>query len=82
MIVGRVIPHVAMRPLWRCRNCGEDWPCEPAQLSLLSEYQGDRTSLIIYLSALMAEAHNQLTRLDPERGAGLLDRFITWARRR
>ncbi|SCL22077.1 hypothetical protein GA0074694_3250 [Micromonospora inyonensis] len=81
MAVPRAVPHVAMRPLWRCRNCGTEWPCEPARLSLLSEYQGNRTSLIVYLSSLMAEAYGQLGQLNPDRHVNLMDRFVTWARR-
>jgi hypothetical protein len=71
-----------MRPLWRCRNCGAEWPCQPARLSLLAEYRGNRTALIIYLSALMAEAQHQLAQLNPDRFPELTDRFLTWARAR
>ncbi|GAA2219399.1 flavin reductase [Micromonospora olivasterospora] len=71
-----------MRPLWRCRNCGAEWPCQPARLSLLSEYQGNRTSLLIYLSGLMAEARDQLAKLNSHHVPDLTDRFITWARTR
>jgi hypothetical protein len=45
----RVIPHVPMRPLWRCRSCAAEWPCQPARLSLLVEYRGNRTALLLYL---------------------------------
>ncbi|TDB69757.1 MULTISPECIES: flavin reductase [unclassified Micromonospora] len=82
MTARRVVPHVAMRPLWRCRNCGAEWPCQPARLSLLSEYREDRTALIIYLGTLMAEASDQLAQLNPDRRVDLTDRFLTWARAR
>ncbi|MFF3869690.1 flavin reductase [Micromonospora sp. NPDC001898] len=71
-----------MRPLWRCRNCGAEWPCQPARLGLLVEYRGDRTALLFYLSGLMAEARAQLVQLNPERVLNLQDRFLNWARAR
>ena len=54
-----------MRPLWRCRNCGAEWPCPPGRLGLLAEYRGDRIGLLFHLGGLMAEAHAQLTQLNP-----------------
>lgn len=72
-----------MRPLWMCRNCGQPWPCGPARLSLLAEYEGNRTALILYLSGLLAEARNQLAQLGSGSSpADLTDRFISWARSR
>ena len=57
-------PHHPMRPLWRCRACGAEWPCQPARLALLVEYRADRTALLVYLSTLMAEAGAQLSQLN------------------
>ena len=74
------VAHVAMRPLWLCRRCGAQWPCPRARQSLLTEYEGSRTSLLIYLATLMAEARDQLTRLNPDQAPDLTERFITWAR--
>ena len=72
-----------MRPLWRCRACGAEWPCQPARLALLVEYREDRIALLVYLSTLMAEAGAQLSQLNghavPE---NLTERFLTWARAR
>ncbi|WP_329017452.1 flavin reductase [Micromonospora rifamycinica] len=72
-----------MPPLWRCRGCGTEWPCQPARLALLVEYRGDRTGLLVYLAALMAEASAHLSQLNadvaPEKLAG---RFLGWARAR
>ncbi|TDB76859.1 flavin reductase [Micromonospora sp. KC723] len=82
MTARQLVPHVAMRPLWRCRNCGREWPCQPAKLSLLSEYRGNRTALIIYLGTLMAEANDQFAQLNPDRRVDLTDRFLNWARAR
>ncbi|WP_433386387.1 flavin reductase [Micromonospora sp. KLBMP9576] len=78
----RTIPHGPMRPFWRCRNCGAEWPCQPARLGLLVEYRGDRTGLLLHLGGLMAEARAQLTQLNPERPLDLHERFLGWARAR
>ncbi|MFY1620095.1 flavin reductase [Micromonospora sp. WMMD736] len=75
-------PHLPMRPLWRCRGCGVEWPCQPAKLSLLSEYQGNRTGLIIYLAQQMVEARDQLHQLNPDKMPDLTERFLAWARPR
>ncbi|NES15733.1 MULTISPECIES: flavin reductase [Micromonospora] len=72
-----------MRPLWRCRVCGAQWPCQPARLALLVEYRADRTALLIYLSILMAEASAQLSQLNGSADAeDLIERFLSWARAR
>ncbi|WP_431886748.1 flavin reductase [Micromonospora wenchangensis] len=68
-----------MRPLWRCRNCGAEWPCQPARLALLAEYRNDRTALLIFLGALMAEASGQLHQLHQDRRLDLTERFMSWA---
>ncbi|MFI2651874.1 flavin reductase [Micromonospora fulviviridis] len=78
----RVIPHVPMRPLWRCRSCGAEWPCQPARLSLLVEYRGNRTGLLLYLGGLMTEAGEQLAQLNPDHVPDLHHRFLGWARAR
>lgn len=74
--------HLAMRPLWRCRACELPWPCPSARASLLREYRGDRTALLIYLASMMYEASAQLRQLDPRVDAATMtDRFLSWARR-
>lgn len=76
-------PHLPMRPLWMCRACGQPWPCGPARLSLLAEFKGERTALILYLSGQLAEARDQLAQLGGVGSpADLTDRFISWARAR
>ncbi|WP_406043452.1 hypothetical protein OG799_04750 [Micromonospora sp. NBC_00898] len=76
-------PHVPMRPLWRCRACGAEWPCPPARLALLVEYRDDRTALLVYLGTVMHEAGEQLAQLNGHaRPADLADRFLGWARAR
>ncbi|TDB78999.1 flavin reductase [Micromonospora sp. KC721] len=81
-MVGRIVPHLPMRPLWRCRNCGAPWPCQPARLSLLVEYRHDRTALLVYLAQQMTEARDQLAQLNPDHCADLTERFLAWARPR
>ncbi|MEV0809513.1 flavin reductase [Micromonospora sp. NPDC050200] len=78
----RPIPHAPMRPLWRCRNCAAEWPCQPARLALLVEYRDDRTGLLVYLGGLMAEATDQLAQLHPQTRLDLTERFLAWARAR
>ncbi|MCO1597707.1 flavin reductase [Micromonospora sp. RHAY321] len=75
-------PHTPMRPLWRCRNCGADWPCQPARLSLLSQFRYDRTALLIHLGTVMAEAAQQFAQLNAHQVPDLTDRFLSWARAR
>ncbi|WP_433688033.1 flavin reductase [Micromonospora carbonacea] len=69
-----------MRPLWRCRNCGAEWPCQPARLALLTEYRNDRTALLLFLGVLMTEASGQLHQFHPDRTVNLMERFMSWAR--
>lgn len=72
-----------MRPLWRCRGCGAERPCQLARLSLLVEYRDDRTALLVYLGTLMAEAGAQLFQLNGHAAAeNLTERFLSWARAR
>ncbi|MDG4788468.1 flavin reductase [Micromonospora sp. WMMD1102] len=81
MTLHRSIPHEPMRPLWRCRNCAAEWPCQPARLALLREYEDDVTALLVYLGGQLLEAREQLHQLNPGRPIDLTARFITWARR-
>ncbi|MDG4818568.1 MULTISPECIES: flavin reductase [unclassified Micromonospora] len=81
--MARPRPHLPVRPVWLCGRCGAPWPCGAARLSLLSEYRGDRTSLLVYLAVLREEAREHLTALHPATPPGdLTDRFLTWARAR
>ena len=45
--------HFPVRPGWHCGACREEWPCDKAQLRLLSEYRGFLTSLSCYMSTFM-----------------------------
>ncbi len=76
-----MVPHLPMRPLWRCRACGAPWPCQPARLALLAEYRHARPALLIYLETLLAEVAAQLAPLHrSEPSDGLRERFVDWAR--
>ncbi|MFI2665504.1 flavin reductase [Micromonospora carbonacea] len=73
--------HVPIRPLWRCRRCGAPWPCGPARLALLAEYQGNRAALVARLASLLEEATAHLTELTPSTPPGdLTNRFLSWVR--
>ncbi|WP_243706222.1 hypothetical protein [Micromonospora sp. KC721] len=79
-----VLPHVPMRPLWLCRVCAADWPCQPARLLLLMEYRRDRVALSVYLAGILFDATADLTRLNPQpepSPAELFERFVAWTAR-
>ncbi|WP_255435981.1 flavin reductase [Salinispora sp. H7-4] len=67
-----------MRPLWRCRACGVDWPCQPARLVLLAEFRGRKSALLTYLGVLLNEASDQLRQLNGRTPDGLTERFLAW----
>jgi len=69
--------HDPMRPLWRCRACGADWPCQPARLALLDEYRGRRSALLARQGKLLAQASDQLSRLNGTK-PDLRERFVDW----
>ncbi|MEV0722587.1 flavin reductase [Micromonospora purpureochromogenes] len=71
---------MSLRPLWRCRNCAAEWPCQPARLALLVEYRDDRTGLLVYPGGLMVEASDQLGRLHSQTRLDVTERFLAWAR--
>ncbi|MFC6019419.1 hypothetical protein ACFP2T_24825 [Plantactinospora solaniradicis] len=70
--------HTATRPAFRCRACGAPWPCQPARLSLLLAYRGDRIGLLVYLAGQLHRALHDLPNLDP---AQLSTRFLGWVPR-
>lgn len=77
--------HLPARPRWQCRNCGHPWPCGPARSALLTEYEGSRVGLSLYLAACLHTAIEDLRHLSAPHSygcAGLFDRFIAWTRRR
>jgi len=71
--------HMAARPLWDCRACGEPWPCEPARAALMAERGMTVTRLTITMTAFLhAAVADGLHRQVPD--GGLYSRFILWTR--
>lgn len=62
-----------------CRICAAHWPCQPARLALLIEYEHDRIALAIYLAVAMHEAIHDHARLGNKPDLTTLhDRFLGW----
>ncbi|WP_080646738.1 flavin reductase [Salinispora arenicola] len=72
------VSHDPMRPLWRCRACGADWPCQPARLALLVEYRGRTSALLTHLGNQLKAASDQLRQLNGRAPDGLAERFLAW----
>ncbi|MDG4789472.1 flavin reductase [Micromonospora sp. WMMD1102] len=71
--------HVPRQTSYRCRACGDDWPCQEARLALLTGFRGDRVGLMVYLGGHLARALQQLPDVHP---ALLTTRFLHWVPRR
>lgn len=71
--------HIAQRPKWLCRTCGEPWPCEPAQVDLTEEFAGMSPSLGMYLTGQWISAAADLPDTDV---AELYQRIVGWRRER
>lgn len=67
-------PHHPDRPSWRCRSCGQPWPCPPARFELRIAYGADRAGLARHLGDLLFTA----ARESNADAADLYDRFIAW----
>lgn len=66
--------HMAARPTWECRTCGDAWPCGVARKQMLDEM--DATALRITIWLQMEEAAEDM----PGMSAGeMFDRFLSWA---
>ena len=67
------LEHVAARPSWDCKNCGQPWPCGPARTQLKATH--GRTALTlqmwVYFEAAAHEIPGALA-LD------MFDRFLNW----
>ncbi|MER7165609.1 hypothetical protein ABT336_05940 [Micromonospora sp. NPDC000207] len=73
--------HVPMRPLWQCSACRESWPCEPGRRAIVHAFDGDRSSLLLHLGAMLAHAGDQLYQIGQRPSPDDLDRrFLAWAR--
>jgi hypothetical protein len=67
--------HHPERPAWRCRECGDPWPCEQAHTDLNAEFADNRMSLMMLLAAHALDAIDDGVDVS-------FERFIGWARRR
>jgi hypothetical protein len=69
--------HLPQRPIWLCRMCGGEWPCEPARERLLQDYESEPVSIAMLM-------WTQLEHYAFDKGEGPLsgafDRFIAWTR--
>lgn len=65
--------HVEERPSWRCRTCGEPWPCGPARERLA-------TALSPIMLRTQMWARLEAAALDMPRGpvSELFERFLRW----
>lgn len=67
------IEHIAARPSWDCKVCGQQWPCEPARQELSSTL--GRTALTMQMWVYFEAAAHEI------KGAlaiDLFDRFLNW----
>lgn len=73
------LPHYAEPPTHQCRACHQPWPCDQAQLDLVTEFYGNRTGLATYLSACMVSAITDRRKLgeSPDVEA-MYARYLSW----
>ena len=71
--------HMPIRPDWTCKVCGHLWPCADRRGALLAEHGTDRLSLLIYLSACLYDAIDDLTGVPDAGDMDLYTRFLGWA---
>lgn len=72
--------HIAQRPSWDCRACGQPWPCAVAKVDLAEQFARRPTELTLYLSANMYEAIEDMRAATRGTPAGLSGRFLDWVR--
>ncbi|MGW4467143.1 hypothetical protein [Micromonospora sp. NPDC004704] len=70
--------HVAARPDWSCRACGQEWPCIVRKRQLKYLYQGNPIGLENQLHLLLRQAREELPALTDEE---LAERFVRWSER-
>lgn len=74
--------HQPMRPMWRCRVCAAPWPCQPARISLLNQYNRRLVDLCQYLAGQYLKAIEDLIRVNPNHlPSNLHLRFLGWPTR-
>ncbi|GLY06126.1 MULTISPECIES: hypothetical protein [Actinoplanes] len=69
----QAVEHMAERPSWDCRECGQSWPCAPARDDLAGS--DDRIWLAMYMSGNLDQAMGDLVPASP---AVMFDRFLGW----
>ncbi|MEV2242832.1 hypothetical protein [Micromonospora sp. NPDC049891] len=80
-MIGAPRAHLPARPTWRCRRCGQPWPCGDARAALTVEYRGARPALAVYLACALADALDDLYRLGVDT-SGAHAQFLGWLRAR
>ncbi|MBG0560162.1 hypothetical protein [Actinoplanes aureus] len=65
--------HVPDRPSWRCRACGDPWPCDPARERLAAELS--RVDLAVLMWDHLEEAARDMPKAP---ASELFDRFLRW----
>ena len=70
---GVATDHNPDRPSWRCRSCGNPWPCSPARHQLAARM--DKVALAIHMWAQLDNAFGDQPVGPP---AEMFDRFIRW----
>ncbi len=73
--------HVADRPSWDCRVCGQPWPCPVAKCQLAEQYHRFPAGLSIFMASCLHEAIEDLAGSDASVPADLFERFLTWVKR-
>ena len=77
----RQTDHLGVRPSWDCSACGLPWPCPNAKEELLIEFREFPSVLVIYMSAQMTDAFDDLTAYGNIPPPDLYDRFLSWIHR-
>ncbi len=67
--------HVAHRPSWDCKRCGDPWPCATARADLVAEL--NTIQLALYTWTHREEAAADLRGMPM---AEAFDRFLAWTR--
>lgn len=72
-----VVEHQPRRPGWRCRTCGDEWPCLEARICFVVQSLTCRTAVFVYLALCLAEAAADFAEswIVPD----LYGRFLGWA---
>ncbi|RZU50118.1 hypothetical protein EV385_1883 [Krasilnikovia cinnamomea] len=65
--------HIEERPSWRCRSCGEPWPCDQAQANLAATLSP--TALRIHMWIRLEIAAQDMPQGLPSE---MFERFLRW----